>query len=110
MKIKIFDPIYGVPITFLEKYCPEQFDLVAFRKGEDGKDLTFTRQEELTFNNSVELGGGSNALLSCPCKEEPIDLIHESTTSTAGVFNAGKEVEINGKQIYKRIIIRFHKK
>lgn len=57
MKIKIFDPIYGVPITFLEKYCPEQFDIVAFRKGEDGKDLTFTRQEELTFNNSVELGG-----------------------------------------------------
>lgn len=34
--------VMGVPITFLEKYCPEQFEIVAFRKGEDGKDLVFT--------------------------------------------------------------------
>ncbi len=29
----------GVPITFLDKYNPEQFDLVKFRKGNDEKDL-----------------------------------------------------------------------
>lgn len=27
----------GVPITFLHKYNPEQFEIVRFRKGEDGK-------------------------------------------------------------------------
>ena len=32
----------GVPITFLDKYNPEQFDIVKFRKGDDGKDLTYT--------------------------------------------------------------------
>lgn len=32
--------LMGVPITFLDKYCPEQFELVRFRKGDDGKDLT----------------------------------------------------------------------
>lgn len=31
--------IIGVPITFLDKYNPEQFKLVGFRKGLDGKDL-----------------------------------------------------------------------
>lgn len=31
--------LMGVPITFLDKYCPEQFELVRFRKGDDGKDL-----------------------------------------------------------------------
>lgn len=31
--------IMGVPITFLDKYCPEQFKIVGFRKGDDGKDL-----------------------------------------------------------------------
>ena len=29
----------GVPITFLDKYNPSQFDIIRFRKGNDGKDL-----------------------------------------------------------------------
>lgn len=38
--------VMGVPITFLDKYNPEQFEIVAFRKGDDGKDLVFTRERE----------------------------------------------------------------
>ena len=34
-----YNGVLGVPITFLTKYCPEQFELVQFRKGDDGKDL-----------------------------------------------------------------------
>lgn len=30
----------GVPITFLHKYNPSQFEIVQFRKGNDGKDLS----------------------------------------------------------------------
>lgn len=30
----------GVPITFLHKYNPDQFELVKFRKGDDDKDLS----------------------------------------------------------------------
>ncbi|RGC22048.1 adenosine deaminase [Enterocloster aldenensis] len=29
----------GVPITFLNKYNPEQFEIIKFRKGDDDKDL-----------------------------------------------------------------------
>ncbi|MFK3658716.1 adenine-specific methyltransferase EcoRI family protein [Weissella paramesenteroides] len=29
----------GVPITFLDKYNPDQFEIVKFRKGDDDKDL-----------------------------------------------------------------------
>ncbi|OSP83283.1 DNA methyltransferase [Lacticaseibacillus paracasei] len=29
----------GVPITFLDKYSPEQFEIIKFRKGDDDKDL-----------------------------------------------------------------------
>ena len=32
----------GVPITFLDKYNPEQFEIIKFRKGDDEKDLTYT--------------------------------------------------------------------
>jgi len=30
----------GVPITFLHKFNPKQFELIKFRKGNDGKDLS----------------------------------------------------------------------
>lgn len=29
----------GVPISFIDRYNPEQFEIVRFRKGDDGKDL-----------------------------------------------------------------------
>ncbi len=30
----------GVPITFLHKYNPNQFEIIKFRKGDDGRDLS----------------------------------------------------------------------
>ena len=31
--------VMGVPISFLIKYCPEQFEILRFRKGNDDRDL-----------------------------------------------------------------------
>ena len=33
IKIRIKNPIYGVPITFLDKYCPTQFEIVDIMTG-----------------------------------------------------------------------------
>lgn len=35
-----YEGVIGVPITYLDKHNPEQFKIVKFRKGDDGKDLT----------------------------------------------------------------------
>jgi hypothetical protein len=35
-----FDGDIGVPITFLDKYNPKQFEIIKFRKGDDDKDLS----------------------------------------------------------------------
>ncbi len=35
-----YDGTMGVPITFLFKYCPTQFEIIKFRKGNDEKDLS----------------------------------------------------------------------
>ena len=35
-----YDGAIGVPITFLDKYNPEQFEIIKFRKGDDEKDLS----------------------------------------------------------------------
>lgn len=78
-----YDGVMGVPITFLDKYNPEQFEIVSFRKGEDGKDLVFT-------------GGqmSSSTVLSYPC-----------TTAIPGMIK-NAEGKINGKITYARITIR----
>jgi len=34
-----YEGAMGVPISFLDKYNPEQFEIVKFRHGDDGKDL-----------------------------------------------------------------------
>ena len=41
-----YDGVMGVPISIMDKYNPEQFEIVGFKKGDDGKDLVFTREGE----------------------------------------------------------------
>ncbi|MBE6394922.1 MAG: modification methylase [Lentisphaerae bacterium] len=35
-----YDGVMGVPITFFDKYNPEQFEIIKFRKGDDDRDLS----------------------------------------------------------------------
>ena len=35
-----YEGVMGVPITFLDKYNPDQFEIIKFRKGDDDKDLS----------------------------------------------------------------------
>ncbi len=35
-----YNGVMGVPITFLDKYNPKQFEIIKFRKGDDEKDLS----------------------------------------------------------------------
>ncbi|MCQ2260104.1 MAG: adenine-specific methyltransferase EcoRI family protein [Bacteroidales bacterium] len=39
-----YNGLMGVPITFLHKYNPAQFEIIRFRKGDDGKDLCINGQ------------------------------------------------------------------
>ena len=46
----------GVPITYLDKHNPEQFEIVKFRKGNDEKDLTYTIEAGDNFNGTERNG------------------------------------------------------
>lgn len=125
-KVKIKRPIFGVPITFLNSYNPKQFEIVSFRKGEDGKDLAFTRERE--FNRTFEswFAGNENGInrlwtneqseryksewekqicKDSNKKKEPIDVCYPSSTNLCGVIK-NAEGSINGENKYARILIR----
>lgn len=75
--------VMGVPISFLDKYCPEQFEIIAFRKGEDGKDIAYCIAED---RETLER---TNPLMA-------ID----------GLMNNSNDTKVNGKSRYARILIR----
>lgn len=76
----------AVPINFLEKMNNKQFQLVSFCKGDNGKDIICRQSclQEHSFKS--------------------FNII--SSTHTLGVLNSGKEVLINNKETFKRILIQ----
>lgn len=113
--------VMGVPITFLYQYSPDQFEIVSFRKGEDGKDLVFTREREREFNRTfVSLYDGDsrddkkrrrqnqweNYLRENNNKAEiePIDVFYPLSIKSraAGTMNG----LIDGKETYRRVLIQ----
>lgn len=41
-----YDGVMGVPITFMGQYNPDEFEIISFGRGEDGKYLTYSRERE----------------------------------------------------------------
>lgn len=114
-----YDGVMGVPITFLGKYNPEQFEIVAFRKGDDGKDLVFTREREFnrTFVSLYDVDSGDdkkcrrkNQWKAYLCENnnqteiEPIDYFYPNVTNLANTLV--NNCTINGKKTYVRVLIR----
>lgn len=116
-----YDGVMGVPITFLDKYNPDQFEIVSFRKGEDGKDLVFTREREREFNRTFEFSFTNDTWIDEQSKRyksawekyicsnhytpktEPVDVIFPLATNLKnGLIN---DCRINGKKTYVRILI-----
>lgn len=53
-----YDGIMGVPITFMDRYCPEQFEIVWQASGNAYANAPREVMEELKFDPEVKYGGG----------------------------------------------------
>ena len=53
MKVRIKNPIWGVPISFLDKYCPTQFEIVGL-----------SRHNNLGMDGGCWLGGYNDAIVN----------------------------------------------
>lgn len=121
---KDYEGVIGVPITFLGSYCPDQFEIVSFRKGEDGKDLVFTREREREFNHTFvslfDLDPGNDKKFRRKSEWEnylrqnnnqtkiiePIDYFFPGVISIPGLMNNPKDTKISGKSTYARLLIK----
>ena len=78
MKVRIKNPIWGVPITFLDKYCPTQFEIIG----------GFNGYKECDYENA----------LLCGTPTEYVDKNGKTKIWTGPT--------INKKTVYYRILIR----
>ena len=87
--------VMGVPISFLDKYCPEQFEIVAFRKGADGKDLVYSFTEERERERERERDGVSSYSHTSAYSSD--EFRHPAAN--------GERAYVNGERKYARILI-----
>ena len=98
--------VMGVPITFLSQYNPDQFEIVAFRKGTDGKDLVYSfpdcshsvnveRERERERENGAADGA---AVLPYP-RQTQADNSHDDVIRPV----------LHGRKLYRRITIRMQR-
>ena len=53
-----YDGVMGVPITFMDKYCPDQFEIVWQASGNAYANAPREIMDELEFDPKVKYGGG----------------------------------------------------
>lgn len=71
-----YEGVMGVPITFLDKYCPIQFEIIWVACGNTYANAPKHILNELKFNPNIKYGGGLGSAI------------------------------VNGKAVYSRILIR----
>lgn len=99
-----FYGVMGVPITFLSQYNPDQFEIVAFRKGTDGKDLVYSFPDcshsvNVERERERENGTADGAAVLPYPRQTQADNSHDDVIRPV----------LNGRKLYRRITIRMQR-
>lgn len=81
---KDYDGVMGVPITFLDKYCPKQFEIVGTTESNDPENPLRTR-----WYTSQE------------CRNA-----YEARFGNTGVYDLNASGIVDGVKVFKRVLIR----
>jgi hypothetical protein len=95
--------VMGVPITFLDKYNPGQFDIVKFRKGDDEKDLTFSRKCDIVRQQTAD-----SRQQTADSRQQTADSRQQTADSRQQTADSRQQTA-DRIQPYFRILIRYHR-
>lgn len=94
-----YDGIMGVPITFLDKYSPDQFEIVALGHSKDNNftpTKTYINPKKHRKDGTVVSGGSVNNVLAYAVEEQPVGQVYYSADNVDGYLMVP----------YARILIR----
>ena len=78
MKIRIKNPIWGVPITFLDKYNPTQFEIIALGNSRENftPNKDYIKPIKVLKDGKKVNGNAINCVLAIESKTKPINMIY----------------------------------
>ena len=73
-----YNGIMGVAITFLDKYCPEQFEIIALGNSRENfmPNKDYINPKKIMKDGSIHNGGAINCVLAIETDEKPTDQIY----------------------------------
>jgi len=94
-----YDGVMGVPVTFLEKYCPEQFIIVGLTSGRDEYEARpikrYRNPKQVNLDGTVTNGSSVNTRATICYKEKP-----------PKVYYLADESDGYLQKVYARILIK----
>lgn len=89
----------GVPITFLDKFSPEQFEILGLADGSNDYDMIptkrYTNAKQINKDGSISNGGKVNTGPNILYKQKPSDVFYTADDTDGYLF-----------RLYMRVIIR----
>ena len=78
MKIRIKNPIWGVPITFLGHYNPTQFEIIALGNSRENftPNKDYIKPIKVLKDGKKVNGNAINCVLAIKSKTKPINMIY----------------------------------
>ena len=84
MKIRIKNPVMGVPITFMDKYNPEQFDIIALGNSRDNftPNKNYNNSKKHLKDGKIVNGNAINHVLTISQNTAPINTIYYTSDNS----------------------------
>ena len=94
-----YDGVMGVPVTFLDKYCPEQFEIIGLGNGTDNFEPTKIYKNPIMHKNGkVSNGNAINRVLVFPVNEEINDTYYTAENTNEILFAPFARILIKRKK------------
>ena len=79
-----YDDIMGVPVTFLDKYNPEQFEIIGLGTSRDNfePNKTYINPYKVRKNGEIVNGGSVNSVLTLSTKTKPVDMVYYTSDNS----------------------------
>jgi hypothetical protein len=80
-----YEGVMGVPITFLDKYNPEQFEIVGLGKGQEGfvRSKIYENPKQISKKGELTGGGKINTCLAIEFKKRPVNTIYYTSDNSS---------------------------
>ena len=100
---KDFDGIMGVPITFLDKYNPEQFEIIGLGNSRENftPNKDYINPTKITKTGKKVNGGAVNQVLTLSTKEKPIDRVYYTSDNSDYLLPPYARILIKNKKVVK---------